>query len=115
MQSDYSASYFGYGLKGGNNQAPGLSLHFEDFLDRRWAADFILRYDMTKTKTATFYGMNSVTETQIKPEDYMRGSRFVFPEDAASSLSGIKDIFVESTTGTYTDIRKKKYKKLMIK
>lgn len=112
MKNSYSADFFGYGLKGGDNQAPGLSLHFEDFLDNRWAADFMLRYDMTQTKTATFYGMNSVTDVNIKPEDFMRGNRFVFPEDAASSLSAVKDIYVESSSGTYTDANKKKYKKL---
>ena len=112
MKNSYSADFFGYGLKGGDNQAPGLSLHFEDFLDSRWAADFMLRYDMTQTKTATFYGMNSVTDVNIKPEDFMRGNRFVFPEDTASSLSAVKDIYVESSSGTYTDKNKKKYKKL---
>ncbi|EID84497.1 Nucleotidyltransferase/DNA polymerase involved in DNA repair [Treponema sp. JC4] len=112
MQSQYSSDSFGYGLKGGDNQAPGLSLHFEDFLDGRWAADFILRYDMTKTKTATFYGMNSVTDQELLPSDFMRGSRFVFPETVKSLLPNIKDIYVQSDSGTYTDKNKKKYKKL---
>lgn len=112
MLSSYSAETFGYALKGGNNQAPGLSLHFEDFLDDRWAADFIFRYDMTKTKSATFYGMNSVTDLQIELKDYMAGSRFVIPESASSALSDIKDIYVENSSGSYTDKNKKKFKKL---
>ena len=112
MLSTYSAESFGYALKGGDNQAPGLSLHFEDFLDNRWAADFMFRYDMTKTKTATFYGMNSVTDIQIELNDYMAGSRFIIPEGAASALSDVKDIYVESSSGTYTDKNHKKFKKL---
>ena len=112
MLSDYSAQSFGYALKGGDNQAPGLSLHFEDFLDNRWAADFMLRYDMTKTSSITFYGMNSVTDLQIELSDYMAGSRFVIPEGAASALSDIKDIYVENAAGAYRDKSKKKYKRL---
>lgn len=112
MLSTYSAESFGYALKGGDNQAPGLSLHFEDFLDKRWAADFILRYDMTKTRSATFYGMNSVTDTQLELKNFMAGSRFVIPEEAAFTLSDIKDIYVENSNGSYTDIKGRKYKKL---
>ena len=112
MLSTYSAETFGYALKGGNNQAPGLSLHFEDFLDNRWASDFIFRYDMTKTKTATFYGMNSVTDLQIELSNYMAGSRFVIPESVSSLLSDIKDIYVENSSGSYRDQNKKKFKKL---
>lgn len=108
----YSANVFGFGLTGGNNQAPGLSLHFSDISDSIWSGDFVVRYDMTKTNSATFYGKNSVTDVIFEPEDFLYGKYFILPPEACSELSNIKDIYVENKTGKYKDSNGKKYKKL---
>ena len=50
----YSSKKMGYGLNGGTNQAPGLSLHFADYKKNKWLADFIIRYDMLTQESATF-------------------------------------------------------------
>lgn len=112
MPLSYSANYFGYGLGGGSNQAPGLSLHFEDPFSQKWYGDFLLRYDMTKSNSATFYGKNSITDLKISPADFVFGKEFIFPEQVAGELPLIKAVYVESKTGTLRDKSGKKYKQL---
>lgn len=107
----YSLSTFGYSLGGGENQAPGLSFHFES-PENKWIADFLLRYDMTTPHSATFFGMNTVTDTKISPENFVYGRFFHFPENTSDYLTAINNIYVESKNGTYIDSDGKKYKKL---
>ena len=111
MPLNYSAQSFNYGLSGGNNQAPGISAHFEK---EKLSLDFLLRYDMTQSKNATFYGLNSVTDSYIEPANFAYGSSFIFPESQKDQVSKIKNIYVESKNGTYTDENGKKYKKLSV-
>ena len=109
----YSADFFGYSLAGGANQAPGFALQLAS-PDQRWLADFLVRYDMTSSRSLTFYGMNQVTDQQKAPENFMYGRAFKFPSEAASSLQNIKDIYVESKQGTFFDKNHKRYKKLSV-
>ena len=110
--NDYSSSYFGFGLKGGKNQAPGLALQFLDIKNNKWKGDLMIRYDMTNSKEAVFYGMNSVTDQLINIKDYLYGKKYILPENTSSSLGKIKDIYVENPNGEYTDKYKKRYTKL---
>ena len=72
----------------------------------------MVRYDMTNSKEAVFYGMNSVTDQLINIKDYLYGKKYILPENTSSSLGKIKDIYVENPNGKYTDKYKKRYKKL---
>ncbi len=112
MPSNYSANIFGYALTGGNNQAPGVSFHFEEPQNSRWSGDILLRYDMTKTNSATFYGKNSTTDVHLLPENFLYGYSYVFPLQAQDTLFKIKDIYVEKKDGKFKDKNGKKYKKL---
>ena len=111
MSPGYSAEYFGYGLRGGNNQAPGLSLLIKP-QNEKWQADFIVRYDMTDVKTATYYGMNKASNTYISPADFLYGREFRFPEGTESELAQIDAVFVESADGKWRDSRGRTYSKL---
>ena len=59
----YSSVYNGYDVTGGNNEAPGIMLHFNDVKNNKWMADIMLRYEMTESKSVVFYGSNSVRDT----------------------------------------------------
>ena len=113
MPQDYSSDFFGVGVSGGDNQAPGFSMHLASPEDRV-QADFLLRYDMTSVKSTVFYGMNRVTDTKLNLSDYIAGREFHFPPQAAVYLSYIKDLYVESKSGSYKDKRGKKYRKLSL-
>ena len=106
----YSARNFGYGIQGGNNQSPGISLHFVDYVNNKWNADFVLRYDMLSNQNATFYGQNKVNDFQIPINKFMYGYSFVIPNEKA--LVQIKDIYVENQNGTIIDKFGKKYVKI---
>ena len=105
----YSSAKAGYNPGGGENEAPGIMLHFTDVKNNRWEADFVLRYDMLQTKSAVFYGKNSVRETKIDLAGYVRSESFVFP---TGIITGIKDVYVQNPAGEYTDKTGIKYKKL---
>ncbi|MCR5189458.1 MAG: DNA polymerase IV [Treponema sp.] len=111
LESDYSADAFGFGLKGGENQAPGIVSHMQSS-DDKLELDFLARYDMTKSKSASFYGMNSVQDKSIAPEAFMYGYSYRFPDESQSSLSAIKNIYVENKNGAYKDSEGRSYKKL---
>ena len=96
--SEYSSSINGYAITGGNNEAPGIMLHFEDFDSHKWKGDFLLRYDMTEQKTALFYGNNSITDTTTELYSYVHSNTFVIPSDA---LFHIRDVYIQSDAGTY--------------
>jgi len=108
--SYYSSKTFGYGITGGSNQAPGISLHFADYKTNKWFADFLFRYDMASQKSATFYGNNQVTDINIPIQNYLKSYSFYIPENEA--LSQINDIFIQNENGTYFDKNGRKYQKL---
>ncbi len=105
----YSMSLFKRSIGGGENQAPGISAHFESPFSKKWLADFALRYDMTEQHDATFYGKNSVSTEYIELSNFMTGQFFALPEKL---IQNIKEIFVENSSGSYTDGKKRKFKKL---
>ena len=111
MPSGYSSEYFGYGLQGGNNQAPGLSLLLKP-QNEKWQADFLVRYDMTEVKSSTYYGMNKATDIVLSPADFLYGREFRFPEGTEAELAQIDAVFVESAGGKWRDSRGKTYRKL---
>ena len=111
MSRGYSSEYFGYGLQGGNNQAPGISLLLKP-QNERWQADFLVRYDMTDLKSAVYYGMNKATDIVLSPADYIYGIEFRFPEGAKDALSQIDSVYVECASGKWSDSRNRSYRKL---
>ncbi|MCR4579362.1 MAG: DNA polymerase IV [Treponema sp.] len=110
MDSLYSANYFGFGVSGGQNQAPGLSAAFKS-PDDRHSFDALIRYDVTSSKSAVFYGMNSVNDTKIDISNFIYGRYFTFPEEALDALSDIKNVYIEDSSGSYSDKNGKHYKK----
>jgi len=92
----YAAVKTGHSLGGGDNSAPGVSLHFEDTL---WKADAVLRYDMLTQKTKSYSGMNSVSTTKIESSAFVTGRQFILPE--ASFVSDVSGVYIESASGTY--------------
>ena len=105
----YSMSLFNRSIGGGENQAPGISAHFESSFSKKWVADFAFRYDMTEQHDATFYGKNSVSTAYVELSNFMTGQFFVLPEKL---IQNIREIFVENSSGNYTDGKKRKFKKL---
>ncbi len=111
MPEGYSAEHFGYSLRGGNNQAPGMSLRLIS-PSEKVQADFLVRYDMTETKSEIYYGMNKVSDFNIPAEAFVYGREFHFPESTAQSLYEIKNVYVENKAGPYTDARGRTYRRL---
>ncbi|MCR4626131.1 MAG: DNA polymerase IV [Treponema sp.] len=107
----YSIDNVNRGIGGGNNQAPGLFLHFEDDEKNKWKGDFTFRYDMLESKSKTYYGRNSVSDTGISPGAWLTGQIYVLP-DNPDFITDIKDVYVESADGDYKDVQGRKYKKL---
>lgn len=106
----YSVKHFNYNPAGGANEAPGVYFHFEEPEEKKYLIDLLLRYDMTKSRNATYYGKNSVTDTKINLYDYVYGRTFVIPDE--NILGSIKDIYVEQDNGEYRDKDGIRYKKL---
>ena len=96
--SDYSSSLNGYGISGGKNEAPGIMLHFDDYENKKWKGDFLLRYDMTEQKTALFYGNNSVTDTTSELYSFVHSKAFVLP---SSAIFNIRDVYIQSDNGQF--------------
>ena len=111
IPQSYSADFFGYGISGGQNQAPGLSANFLS-ANEKHAIDTLIRYDVTSAKSAVFYGMNSITDSKIELKDFARGQTFTFPAEVSQNLLEIQEIYVENIYGSYTDSRGKHYKKV---
>ncbi len=105
----YSIDEFNAGLGGGKNQAPGIYVHLEDPANK-WRADAAVRYDMTESRSATFYGKNAVSEKNIELSDYVSGSMYAL--DTAERASSVIAVYIEDRGGTYTDAAGRKYKKL---
>ena len=108
--SSYSVSEFGRGIGGGDNQAPGVSFRFEDPSDGHWHADAVFRYDMLKQHDALFYGKNRSATTLINPGNYLAGRFFVLP--SSDDVTAVHDIYVESSSGAYSDTSGRLYRKL---
>ncbi|MCR5495659.1 MAG: DNA polymerase IV [Treponema sp.] len=109
----YSLDLFSRSIGGGDNQAPGIILHFEDpsSLEKIWKADFAFRYDMTDSHYALYYGKNSVSTSSISPASYIRGQFFILPEKSGL-IDKIKAIYVENSSGSYKDSYGRKFKKV---
>ena len=111
MAQGYSAEHFGYALRGGSNQAPGASLQLIS-PSEKLQADFLVRYDMTESKSALYYGMNKVNESSLNAASFAYGREFRFPEECGPLLYDISGVYVENENGSYKDARSRKYKKL---
>ena len=108
--STYSIDKVNRGIGGGDNQAPGISLHFADDTEEKWQGDFAFRYDMLESHNKTYYGMNSVSDNDISPSSWLSGQLYVLPDtDITASVTAV---YVESSSGTYTDLQGRTYKKL---
>ena len=105
----YSIEEFNMGIGGGKNQAPGIYAHFQDPANR-WRADTAIRYDMTQSRSATFYGKNAVSEKNIELSDYISGRMYAL--DTAAQTASVIGIYIEDKNGTYIDTKGRKYKKL---
>ena len=99
---DYSLS----NLSGGGANSPGLSAQFAG---EKWQADFLLRYDEVTTKTKTFYGTSEIQDNEIQLYDWIKGRFFYLPPVLAKN---IKAIYVEYSSGAYSDSEGRHYKKL---
>lgn len=107
---EYSSNLTGYSINGGNNQAPGIIAHIEDSNNSKYIMDAIIRYDMTKTSSATFYGTNKVTETKIQLNEFVTSNQFYIPLEEC--IDNILDLYVQNSNGQYKDKNGIKYKKL---
>ncbi len=106
----YSVSLFGRGIGGGDNEAPGISARFADSVNGRWRADAVVRYDMLAEHDATFYGKNSVSTISVSLSGWLTGQLFVLP--SSDDVSAVAAVYVESSSGTYSDADGRTYKKL---
>ncbi|MFC2330293.1 MAG: DNA polymerase IV [Treponema sp.] len=105
----YSIDEFNMGIGGGKNQAPGIYAHFQDPANK-WRADAAIRYDMTQSRSATFYGKNAVSEKNIGLTDYVSGRMYAL--DTAAQTASVIGIYIEDKNGTYIDTKGRRYKKL---
>ena len=97
--STYSSSKLNTFIGGGNNEAPGVLFHFEDYKNNKFNSDLVVRYDMTKSQNATFYGKNKVHELNYKPYDY-NTNFFVIPKN----ITKIKDIYVQTDSNSHSPL-----------
>ena len=105
--SVYSASKTNRSIGGGDNSAPGASFHFEG---KNWQSDAVVRYDMLTQKSKTYYGKNSVSTKQISCDSYVTGRQFILP--SSDDVSDVLAVYVENSSGSYSDTNKRTYKKL---
>lgn len=105
--SIYSIEEIKRGIGGNDNQAPGFSINWKG---EKWRADAAFRYDMLEAHEKTWYGSNSVSTDEIPLSSWNTGSRYFLPKK--SLIQNIKAIYVETSSGIYTDSRGRKYKKL---
>ncbi|WP_407434642.1 DNA polymerase IV [Treponema sp.] len=103
----YSLSDINRSIGGSDNEAPGVSINMSD---KKWSFDAALRYDMLSQQDKTYYGKNAVTNLKIPLENYLTGHSFVLPD--SQSVSRIVNIYVESSSGNYTDEARRTYKKI---
>lgn len=111
LNKEYSSDHFGYSVRGGNNQAPGMLLELVS-PSEKIQSDFLLRYDMTESKSQIYYGMNKVTDVKIPAGDFEYGREFHFPEGCENILLEINELYIESTAGSFSDSQGKKFRRL---
>lgn len=107
--TSYSVDDVSRGIGGGENQAPGVSAKFAD-PDGKWTFDAALRYDMLASRDKTYYGKNSVNDTNHAKSSFMTGRMFALPSFEVAA--DIQNVYVESYNGAYKDSCGRKYKKL---
>ena len=103
----YAVDDVNRGIGGGDNQAPGLSVHLQG---EKWQAHAAVRYDMLKSEEKTWYGKNAVSTNAIALSQYVTGSRYVLPSQEA--VQAVRDVYVENANGSYRDAQGRTYKKL---
>ncbi len=103
----YAVNDFSRGIGGGKNQAPGVSLSWQG---KKWRSDFTFRYDLLKTESKTWFGMNAVSTNTISLSSYSTGSQYVLPSKKLAQA--VKAVYVQSADGNYKDSKGRKYKKL---
>lgn len=107
--TSYSVDDVSRGIGGGENQAPGASVKLAD-PDGKWTMDAALRYDMLSSRDKTYYGKNSVNDSNHAKSSFLTGRIFVFPSYEVAAA--VQDVYVESFNGSYRDSAGRKYKKL---
>ncbi len=107
--STYSVDDVGRGIGGGENQAPGLSAALAD-PDGKWTFDAAFRYDMLASREKTYYGKNSVNDTNRAKNSYVTGRMYVLP--SFDSAAAVQNVYVESYNGSFVDGAGRRYKKL---
>lgn len=103
----YSLTDIGRSIGGGDNQAPGASINLSN---DKWTLDAAVRYDMLSFCEKNFYGKNAVTNIKLAPQSYINGTIFILPD--SDITKEIKNVYVESVNGNYTDEAQRKYKLL---
>ena len=103
----YSVPGSSFGIGGGSKNSPGMLL---SFAGEKWKADAVFRFDMLKSCSKTWYGMNEKSENLIEASDYLRGRFFVLPEGTVSSIT---NVCVEDSSGSHKDNAGKKYRQLL--
>lgn len=103
----YAVNDFSRGIGGGKNQAPGVSLSWQG---KKWRSDFTFRYDLLKTESKTWFGMNAVSTNTISLSSYSTGSQYVLPSKKLAQ--SVKAVYVQAADGNYKDSKGRKYKKL---
>lgn len=107
--TSYSVDDVGRGIGGGENQAPGISAAFSD-PDGKWTFDAAFRYDTLTSRDKTYYGKNSVNDTNRAKNSFMTGRMYVLP--SFESAAAVQNVYVESYDGDFSDSAGRKYKKL---
>ena len=105
--SIYSVDEVSRVIGGGENQAPGISANLSG---DKWQLHLAARYDMLKSEEKTWYGKSAVSTNNIPLSRFMTGIQFVLP--TAEAVSAVKDVYVESSSGSYRDAKGRTYKKL---
>ena len=105
--SDYSISELNRGIGGGDNQAPGFSINMAG---DKWRADGAFRYDMLEAEEKSWYGKNTVDTDEISLSDWNCKNQFALP--SSEIVSAVSEIYVEHSSGGYTDRAGRKYRKL---
>lgn len=107
----YSTVENGYFSYSGNKFSPGVEGHFSNTSENLFF-DFMADYENSKTVSKTYYGMNEVQQSYLKPDQFLYGTEFIFPKGSENILTEVKDIYVENIYGQYLDKDGNKYKKL---
>lgn len=102
IPEDYSIE----GIGGGSEQSPGI---MAEFGGENWKANSLVRYDALTTKTKTFSGNNEIYENEVSISNWEKGRNFYVGKNISKL---IKNIYVESTDGEFSDSTGKKYRLL---